>query len=160
MKREETDPFTYYCPVNYQCGCTVQMRLEFSKDTCAIYTNEEHTMESHKKNKSKYLSSAQKMHLEMVTRVKPQERPSVIRRGTRNLAEELHVGPEHVRSREFMSKKSQGNCGSEIEKSTFNWTQGNFFSFCSGQMYLQASFQAFGMWHQIRRSCLYQLSTW
>ena len=37
------------------------------------------------------------MHLEMVTRVKSQERPSAIRRGTKNLAEELRVGPEHVR---------------------------------------------------------------
>ena len=105
MQREETDTYTYYCLLNYQCGCKVQMRLEFSEDTCAIYTHGEHTMESHKENKSKYLSSAKKMHLEMVTRVKPQERPSVIRRGTRNLAEELRVGPEHARGAANLCRK-------------------------------------------------------
>ena len=62
-------------------------------------------MESHKENKSKYLSSAQKMHLEMVTRVKPQERPSAIRRGTRNLAEELRVSPEHARGAANLCRK-------------------------------------------------------
>ena len=73
------------------------MRLEFSMCTCAIYTHGEHTLESHKANKCKYLRSAQKLHLEMVTRVKPQERPSAIRRGTKNLAEVLRVGPEHAK---------------------------------------------------------------
>ena len=41
----------------------------------------------------------------MVTRIKPQERPSVIRRGTRNLADELRVGPEHARGAANLCRK-------------------------------------------------------
>ena len=73
------------------------MRLEFSEDTCAIYTHGEHTMESHKANKCKYLTSAQKLYLEMVTTEQPQERPSPISSGKRNLAEDLGVCSEHAR---------------------------------------------------------------
>ena len=81
------------------------MRLEFSKDTCAIYSHGEHTMDSHKVNYGTYLSTAQKLNLEMVTRVKPQERPCVIRRGTKHLADELRVGPEHARGAANLCRK-------------------------------------------------------
>ena len=73
------------------------MRLIFFKDLCAIYTHEQHSADSHKRNKCKYLSTIQKLNLEQVTRMKPQERLSTIRRGTRNLPDEQRVDPEHAR---------------------------------------------------------------
>ena len=54
-------------------------------------------MESHKANKCKYLTCAQKLYLEMVTTEQQQERPSPISGGKRNLAEELGVCSEHAR---------------------------------------------------------------
>ena len=51
-------------------------------------------MQSHKANKCKYLSSAVKLHLEMVTTEQLQERRSRISGGKRNLTEELGVCSE------------------------------------------------------------------
>ena len=105
MKRQNEETFTYYCPLNYQCGCPVQMRLHFFETMCGIYTHEEHTADSHKTNKCTYLSTIQRINLEAATRMKPQERPSTIRRATKNLAEEMRVGPEHARGSANLVRK-------------------------------------------------------
>ena len=89
LKKEQIDAFTYYCPCNYTCGCLVQIRLEFSKKTCAIYSHGQHTMQSHMENNCKYVGNAQKMQLEMVTTEQPQKRRSRISGGKRDLSEEL-----------------------------------------------------------------------
>ena len=48
LKKEDIHTYTYYCPCNYTFDCSVKIRLEFSKNECAIYGHGQHTMQSHK----------------------------------------------------------------------------------------------------------------
>ena len=77
---EEGTTLDLYCPLAYQCGCKVQMKLVSEQELCAIYRHSVHEVDSHKINKCKYLNASQKLHLEHVTRTKPTELPSTIRR--------------------------------------------------------------------------------
>ena len=84
LKKEELDTYTYYCPCNYTCGCPVQIRLEFSKSTCAIYGHGQHTMQSHKEKICKHTGRDDLMQ---------EKQPPIrcIRKsgGKRNLSQEL-----------------------------------------------------------------------
>jgi len=89
----------------YQCHCKVQLKLKYGRELCAIFRHGQHQEDSHKQNKSKYLSSSQKLFIENATKSKPMELPRAIRRGTYNLTEDQRIGPEYQRDVENLVRK-------------------------------------------------------